>query len=213
MYVPPAFEATDADEIRRFIDVYDFATLVSAGATVPHVSHLPLWLRPAGDGFGTLVGHVARANPHREAFDGRTPALAIFHGPHAYVSPAWYAKGPAVPTWNYAVVHVHGTPRILSDDGEVAALLDALVERYEAGRRERWRPDLPDDFARAMRGAITAFELPIERVEAKFKLGQNRSPADRAGTLAGLEAEGRPAADALAAFLRARGDGEPPRKG
>ena len=202
MYVPPAFDVHDRETLLRFIDRYDFATLVSAGADGVEVAHVPLVLeRGEGEGWGTLVGHVAGNNPIRERFDGATPALAIFHGPHAYVSPAWYAKMPAVPTWNYAVVHAHGNPRVLEDDSRKAAMLDVMVERYEGGRPDRWRPDLPEEYARAMRRAIVAFELPVERVEAKFKLGQNRSPADREGTLAGLEASDD-ASRALAAFTR-----------
>lgn len=202
MYVPPAFAVHDREALFEFLEAHDFATLVSHGPEGLDVTHVPLLLRRAGE--GVLLGHVARANPHRHRFDGRTPALAIFHGPHAYVSPAWYVKGPAVPTWNYAIVHVHGTPSLIEDDAEKAALLAEQIERYEAGRADRWRPELPEDFAVAMRGAIEAFALPIERIEAKFKLGQNRSPADQAGTLAGLDAggaDGRALADLTRAFL------------
>jgi transcriptional regulator len=203
MYVPHAFEVSDREAVLRFIERHGFATLVTQGADGPEASHVPLLLeRAQAPRWGRLLGHVARANLQHERFDGATPVLAIFHGPHAYVSPAWYARHPAVPTWNYGVVHAYGRPRTIGDDVAVEALLGRLVEQYEAGRPGRWRPDLPEKFAAGMRRGIVAFALEIERVEAKFKLGQNRPPEDRAGALAGLEAAGDPASLALAAFTR-----------
>ncbi|HKJ24910.1 MAG TPA: FMN-binding negative transcriptional regulator [Myxococcota bacterium] len=203
MYVPHAFEVGDRETILRAIEAWGFATLVSHGARGLEATHVPLLLeRGRGDAVDRLVGHVARGNPQRDAFDGATPALAIFHGPHAYVSPAWYARGPAVPTWNYGAVHVHGRPRAVEDAAAVSTLLDRMIERYESARARPWVPALPDDFRRGMERGIVAFTMEVERIEAKFKLGQNRSADDRRGTLAGLEAEGDPASRALAAFTR-----------
>jgi transcriptional regulator len=135
--------------------------------------------------------------------DGSKGALAVFMGPHAYVSPTWYATGPAVPTWNYGVVHAHGKPRALEDAAFTRAALAELVARHEPGPGG-WSVDkLPRELEENLVKAIVAFEMPVERLEAKFKLGQNRSAADRAGTMAGLEASGTPEAAALAAFMRA----------
>jgi len=208
--VPEPFQARDRKALLQIVDEHPFATLVTAGAGDLDVSHVPL-LREGGlaggargdDGpQGRLVGHVARANPHWRRFDGDTPAAALFHGPHAYVSPSWYAADGAVPTWNYAVVHVHGRPRVLADDAEADAVLERLVERFEDGRRSPWRNRLSAERHRALRRAIVAFELPVERVEAKLKLGQNRPADDREGMLRGLDAEGHAAAAELAAFTR-----------
>jgi transcriptional regulator len=106
-------------------------------------------------------------------------SLAIFHGPHAYISPTWYIDQPAVPTWNYAVVHAYGHPRVIDDDARVTAMLDDLIDVYESGESTQWRAQLPDDFRAMMERGIVAFEMPITRVEGKFKLGQNRSREDQ----------------------------------
>jgi len=154
-------------------------------------------------GKAVLVGHVARANSHWRQFDGSAETLAIFHGPHAYVSPSWYATGPAVPTWNYSAVHVYGKPLAREDGDFTASVLRDLVARHEGTRAEPWRmEDLAADFYEKLAGAIVAFEMPIDRIEGKFKLGQNRSQDDRLGMLKGLDAEGSPDADALAEFIR-----------
>jgi len=201
MYIPKLFREDDRAAAFDLIDNYGFATLVSWPTSGPMVSHLPLILERAESGGERILGHVARANNHWQAFDGASPALAIFHGPHAYISPAWYATHPSVPTWNYAVVHIHGVPKVL-DEGATRAIIDQLVEKYEASRRGRWVPDLPTDFMATNLRTIVGFELPIARIEAKFKLGQNRELRDREGALAGLEAEDDPEGVALAAFAR-----------
>ena len=123
MYIPKSFQVTDPEVLAAFIRAHSFATLVSAVDGTPFATHLPLLLDQ-----GTLLGHVARANPHWQAFDGQREALAIFHGPHAYISPTWYATGPAVPTWNYAAVHVYGAPRLIEGEA-LAALVDRLPKK------------------------------------------------------------------------------------
>ena len=154
-------------------------------------------------GKAVLVGHVARANSHWRQFDGSAEALAIFHGPHAYVSPSWYATAPAVPTWNYCVVHVYGKPLAREEGDFTAAALRDLVARQEGARAKPWRiEDLAADLYDKLARAIVAFEMPIDRIEGQFKLGQNRSRDDRLGMLEGLDAERLPDADALAEFIR-----------
>ena len=154
-----------------------------------------------------LQGHVARANGHWREFDGRTEALAIFQGPHGYVSPTWYTTAPAVPTWNYAVVHIYGRPVAIEDRQTATGILEALVRKYESHRVRPYRTeDLAGNFYEQMLKRIVAFEMPIEKIESKFKLGQNRSREDREGTLKGLLGEGSPGAAALAAFMREHAD-------
>jgi transcriptional regulator len=220
MYLPTAFALEDPVEIEAFMRRHDFATMVGpAGARASGsiggdpepdggrrpamaASHLPLHLRSTSDGW-VLEGHLARANPHWQAMDGTEEFLVVFSGPHGYVSPTWYGTRPAVPTWNYAVIHAHGKPRVRPDDADFCRrVLGELVRRYEAGPGG-WRlEDQPDGFIDKLLPAIVGFEMSVERVEAKFKLGQNRSAEDRAATVAGLERVASPEAAALADLMR-----------
>lgn len=199
MYVPDVFRVSDREAVFDLIDAHPFATLVSVCEGETSVSHVPITLARADSGWGTLRGHVARANPHWRRFDGERESLVIFHGPHAYVSPSAYAAGPAVPTWNYAVVHAYGRAVAVGDRRRTAALLDELVSRHEPGGGPL---DVPEGFRRSLEKGIVAFELVVERLDAKFKLGQNRSAADRAGTVAMLEQQGGETASLLAAWTR-----------
>ena len=202
MYVPASFAVSDEKTLESFIERYDFATLTTSSATGLVASHIPIRLRRSA-GKAVLIGHVARANSQWKHFDGNADALAIFHGPHAYVSPTWYATSPAVPTWNYAAVHVYGKPRAREEGDFTAAALRDLVARHEGSRAKPWRTeDLAGDLFEKLTKGIVAFEMPIDRIEGKFKLGQNRSQDDRLGMLKGLDAEKSPDADALAAFIR-----------
>jgi len=211
MYIPAAFRVSEEATILSFIERYDFSTIVTSSASDGMVAtHLPVLVKRDGDRV-VLQGHVARANEHWRGFDGRTPALAIFHGPHGYVSPTWYATSPAVPTWNYAVVHLYGRPVVTEDRHAVSRILEALVKKYESRRPRPYRTgELTRAFYDEMVARIVAFEMPVEKIEAKFKLGQNRSREDREGAVNGLMAEGSPDAATLAAFMREHADLEPP---
>src|SRR5665213_3683133 len=205
MYIPEAFRVVDDAAIDAFIQRYDFATIVSAAPAGLTVTHAPVIIRREATGL-VLAGHVARGNAHWQAMDGTADCLAIFHGPHSYVSPAWYANSPAVPTWNYAVVHAHGKPRVRDDRSFIEAVVSDLTTRYESQRAEPWRlDDQPADFRDRMLAAVVGFEMPVLKIEAKFKLGQNRRPEDRAGTIAGLERDASPEGVALATFMRQHG--------
>jgi transcriptional regulator len=202
MYVPASFAVSDEKILESFIERYDFATLISSSSAGLVASHIPVMLRRSA-GTSVLIGHLARANSQWRQFDGHAEALAIFHGPHAYVSPSWYATSPAVPTWNYAAVHVYGKPRARGEGDFTAAALRDLVARHEGSRAKSWRTeDLAGDLYEKLAKAIVAFEMPIDRIEGNFKLGQNRSQEDRLGMLQGLDAEKSPDAEALAAFIR-----------
>jgi transcriptional regulator len=178
MYVPAAFRVEDTSSLYEVIEAYSFATLVSVTDDAPFATHVPLLFERRTDG-PALLGHVARANPHWRRFDGSRQALAIFHGPHAYISPSWYATHPAVPTWNYVAVHAYGAPRVRDDDTWVSHLLDRLVAKYESALPEPWSGELPVPFRQRMVRAVVGFEMPVERIEGKFKLGQNRPAADQ----------------------------------
>ncbi|MCC7274314.1 MAG: FMN-binding negative transcriptional regulator [Alphaproteobacteria bacterium] len=207
LYNPPHFRETDRAVLDDFIATAAFATLVTAGADGPIVSHLPMLLDAVPAPGGSLIGHVARANPQWRASDLDRPALAIFMGPQAYVSPSWYpskaAHGKVVPTWNYAAVHVTGRLSTFDEPDALRALVDRLTATHEATFASPWRTtDAPDDFIRAQLKAIVGVRLEIAGVEGKMKLSQNRTQEDRAGVVDGLERRHEPAAAALAAMMR-----------
>jgi transcriptional regulator len=197
MYIPKAFHVSDCSVLDEFITHNSFATLVSTVNGTLFATHLPLILDRTQSSLGVLLGHVARANPHWRAFDGQEEALAMFHGPHAYISPSSYTTSPAVPTWNYAVVHVYGVPHVVEDDVWLANLVDRLVALYEPGMPVPWPGVLPPDFKANLLKAIVGFTMEITRVEGKFKLGQNRPLGDQLGVVRQLEASVDPIAQAL----------------
>jgi transcriptional regulator len=204
MYIPKAFEESDRAVLDAFIDNNSFATLVSAVEGSLFATHLPLILDRAQALQGSLLGHVARANPHWRGFDGQREALVIFHGPHAYISPRWYATSPAVPTWNYAAVHVYGVPHVVEDHAWLSDLVDRLITIYEAGMPQPWPGVLPADFKANLLKAIVGFVLDITRVEGKFKLGQNRPLEDQLGVVRHLDASPDPVAQALGELTKKR---------
>jgi len=204
LYIPDAFAVTDRAAIERLIKEHPFATLITPAASEPWVSHIPL-LAAEGEkqGGGMLIGHFARSNPHWQ-HAGEAESVAIFHGPHAYVSPSWYEQpAQAVPTWNFTAIHVHGTLEIVDDSSKTRGVLDALIERFEGHRPAPWRLALPDRQRDAMIGAIVAFKLPIRRIDAKFKLSQNRSRNDRLRVIAALRDEGYSEATQTAVWMQA----------
>jgi transcriptional regulator len=202
LYTPRAFVPGDAEAATRLIREHPFATLITPGNPEPSISHLPLQYRAEGGAPGMLLGHMARANPHWQRF-GETASIAIFHGPHTYVSPSWYARpANAVPTWNYAVAHVHGRVELMRDADELRGLLDEMIERYEGGRSQPWQLQLEGRPLAAMLDAIVGFRLVIERIDAKLKLSQNRSVEDRDRVIAALGADGEKEALATADWMQ-----------
>ena len=199
LYIPAHFRVDDAEALLAFMQRHAFATIVSGSPDGLQVSHVPLMPERGPDGTLRLLGHVARANPHWRSLEAAAEVLAIFQGPHAYVSPGWYENHPAVPTWNYAVVHARGRVR-LTDEAELHALLLELSAKYEMRRDKPWRlGDQPAPFVHGMLENIVGFELAVERLEGKFKLSQNR-PAEIGRVIEGLERDGE---EELAALMRA----------
>jgi transcriptional regulator len=204
MYIPSPFRVEDTDVISAFMQQFDFAAFVThSDADGLVASHVPVLIRKAGASL-RIVGHLARANSHWRLMDGRSESMVIFQGPHAYVSPSWYAAAHgAVPTWNYAVVHAYGRPQAREDTAFVKEVVEELTTRHESRRDFPWSTDaLPTDSYERLLGAIVGFEMPITRFDAKFKLGQNRSAQDRAGAIAGLEREKSSGTADLADFMR-----------
>jgi transcriptional regulator len=168
------------------MEEFSFAMVVTGRPSV-QITNVPTILERAPDGWGKIWWHMAKANAQNEAM--REPVTVVFHGPHQFISPNWYETKNSVPTWNFAVVHVTGSPRRIDDDAAVAAGLRRLVMRNEGkyGGGGAWDFDrIPESQLKAMRGGVVAYEMAIERVEAKFKLGQEHSEQDREGVLKGL---------------------------
>lgn len=199
MYLPPLMAERDPDKIRQILGEFPFATLMSWQPTL-HITHVPLMADAGKGALKHVFGHMARANPHGAAMTTRPPAVAIFQGPHGYVSPTWYRSPGLVPTWNYVAVHVHGTLQRLDDPGEVESVVARQVAMFEGGDAQAWRP-APETLARKLEG-VTAFRLDVERVEAKLKLGQNRKLADRVAARVALGGAPRESDRELAAWMK-----------
>jgi transcriptional regulator len=200
IYIPPLFRVEERRALVDFVEANAFGTLVTSGPGGLDVSHIPFLVEAAPDGHVRLLGHLARANGQWKALEAAERVMAIFHGPHAYVSPTWYEHHPAVPTWNYAVVHAEGTVRAL-DDGGVRDVIARLSARYESGNQPPWRmQDLTPEFTASMVKAIGGFAIEVEKIEGKFKLSQNRPGNDAVRVADALEARGE---RELAALMRA----------
>lgn len=203
MYTPAHFAETDLSELHDAIEAYSFATLVSEQGGDLTASHLPLLLsRTAGDQ-GTLVGHMAKANRQWEQAAGQE-VLAIFSGPHAYISPTWYAEEKVVPTWNYVAVHAYGRLELVQDSGEKLAILRQTVSIYERNMPAPW--SIPDDGAFLMRlvDQIVAFKIPLGRLEGKWKLNQNHPLARRQRVIAALRSRQDEASRDIAGMMEER---------
>ena len=201
MYIPEHFKEHDADRIASLLRDYPFALLVTVRQGLPQVSHLPLLYETDASGRAWLYGHFARANPQWQDLEQGAEALAVFNGPHAYVSPGWYER-PGVPTWNYAAAHVRGHVELVEDKGELSRLVGRLTENFEAGPDEtRWQWSEHAERFDAMLGHIVGFRMAVEQVDAKFKLGQNRVEADRKNVCDRLSASADTEAQALAQMM------------
>lgn len=199
IYIPEHFAEHDVERLHALIHAEGFGTLVTAGEEGIQASHLPFTLDAARK---VLKCHFARGNPQWRALQPEAEVIAIFQGPHHYVSPAWYGQHPSVPTWNYAVVHVTGRPRRIDDPRQVEAMLRELVEVNESQAPRPWRMELPDDFRDRMIAGLVAFEIDIQRIEGKFKLSQNRPAGDRPRVIDALERAGSENARGVARLMR-----------
>ncbi|MCC7017689.1 MAG: FMN-binding negative transcriptional regulator [Rhodospirillales bacterium] len=205
MYLPRHFANADLGRLHDLIEERVFGLLVIFRDGAPDVAHIPFVLDRGEGSCGRLRGHFARANPIWRAFDGAAEALAVFAGPDTYVSPDWYVTPHQVPTWNYIAVHAAGRPRVMDDEAQVRRLLEDLSAHSEARLpgKKPWTVDkLPAEIYAGLTKGIVAFEMPIGRIEGKWKLNQNRAEADRRGVVAALEALIDPNARAIAAAMR-----------
>jgi transcriptional regulator len=211
VYVPAQFAEDRVPVMHDMIRRIRLGALVTFNADDLVASHLPMLIDPEPGPFGRLSGHLARANPQARALKPAMQALAIFTGPQAYITPAWYATkrltGKVVPTWNYVAIHAYGELRLIDDAAHTLAHVRRLTEAQETGRAEPWKvSDAPADFIAGMVKAIIGFELTIVRLEGKWKMSQNRPAEDRLGIVEGLAREGGPAD--VAAMVAALGASE-----
>lgn len=206
MYVPRQFEETRPEVLHRLIASHPFATLVTHAASELVVNHIPFLIDPGSGPYGTLRGHVAKANPVWRNLSDTVESIAVFQGPESYISPSWYpAKyqhGKVVPTWNYAIVHVHGFARAIDDTDWLLELVNELTDSHEASRPVPWKvSDAPADFIGQMLNAIVGIEIPITKIVGKWKVSQNRSKPDRLGVVAGLQSLANETSQAMAELV------------
>jgi transcriptional regulator len=205
MYIPKVNRVDNAAKVRAFIHAHGFAMLITHAQGIPWGSHLPVLLDEIEGHDGFLRSHMARANDQWQHFRPDQEVLCIFHGPHSYISPSWYTVKVAVPTWNYATVHVYGVPQINDDPAFVRKVVEDTTAKYEEKMEVPWSLHLPDEMVNGLLKAIVGFTIRITRVEAKFKLGQNRSKEDQAAMLKALAASEDPGSRTLAVFIQNHG--------
>jgi transcriptional regulator len=203
VYVPAHFNEDRVDVLHDLMQATGLATLVSMTADGLIASHAPLLLDPDPAPYGTLIGHLAKANPHARSADPGVQTLVIFQGPDGYITPSYYAAkrehGKVVPTWNYSAIHAYGTLEVFDDPDRLLAVVTRLTNRHESRRAAPWAvSDAPEDFVRGMLRGIVGIALPIVRLEGKVKMSQNRPAPDIAGVAEGLRQDGQ---DGLAAVV------------
>ena len=196
MYVPASFRVSEPERLRAFVERYPFAMLLGHDGELPVTTSVPVLWRPDGEQ-GSLVTHLAKANEHWRLCDGQRRSVIQFAGPHAYISPRWYATQPAVPTWNYATVQAIGRPLAVEDPDWLRGLLSDLMARFDP------EYDLPDELTERLLPAIVGVEMPVEAWHGKYKLSQNRTAEDQCGAIAGLLEGGETEALMMAEFMRA----------
>jgi transcriptional regulator len=209
MYQPPHFREERTEVQHALMRAHPLALLVTFGEGGLTANPVPLILHPERGEKGVLRGHLARANPQWRSFDPSVECLAVFQGVDAYITPSWYATkretGKVVPTWNYAVVQAYGRLTVIEDSGWLGEQVRSLTDRHEAARPAPWAvADAPENFVRAQLKGIVGIEIAINRIEAKWKVSQNRNEADRDGVTEGLLGEEDEAARAMASLVAER---------
>lgn len=192
LYIPKAHLVDDRAFLHDFMEEYAFVAVVTSAPTL-RITHIPTVLDRDRGRYGTIMGHISAQNPQKATFDGSHAAVLVFRGPHGYISPSWYAKQDSVvPTWNFGVVHASGRPRAITDNAKAYDLLATLIRRNERGVASTTYDFAaqPKEYVDRMMQGISPFEMEIEAIEGKFKLGQERSDGDRSGILAHMKGGG-----------------------
>src|SRR5215470_2098279 len=207
MYQPSAFREDRIEVQHALIRAHPLGLLITSGPAGLLANLFPFLVDADGSEKGTLRLHIARANPQWKELEAIEECLVVFQGPQDYVTPSWYATkretGKVVPTWNYVTVHAWGRPRVMNDDSWLRRQIEDLTNSRETQRTEPWLvSDAPDDFVAMQMRAIVGIEIPVSRIEGKWKMSQNRPEADRAGVIAGFREAGD---EAIAALVEERG--------
>lgn len=207
MYTPPAYAETDPARLQAFMHEWSFATLVTQGAAGLNATHLPFLFDADAGEHGTLITHLARGNVQYRDLQEGASALVIFQGPHAFISPSWYVNQVTFPTWNYTAVHAHGKPHLVEDAGGLHAVLLDTVARYDTPLAGEWDlAAMPEGMTASRMKAIVALRIPIDRLEGKMKLNQDKTVADRLRVIAALEQQGDAQSLAVAGLIRQQPD-------
>jgi transcriptional regulator len=205
VYIPEYFRVHNQEDAVAFMRANPFAILISTTDAGPFATHLPLFVRSAEEKI-VLRGHVAKANPHWRYLEQQPECLTIFHGPHSYISPSNYTAHESVHTWNYGAVHLYGDARIFSSPEALQGVLHDLIQTFEPAYASQWA-SLDESFRERMLKQIVGFEIVVTKMEAKFKLGQNRPREDQANMIASLEKAEDTAVSGLSRLMRAQGLG------
>lgn len=177
MYIPPSFNVTDLDRLHDFIEQNSFGILITHDHGAQFASHLPFLLDRQTAPNGTLIGHIARANPQWKQ-GNQAEVLVVFSGPHAYISPTWYEADLVVPTWNYIAVHAYGRLTWIEEPAKLRTIVESSVATYERTQPQPWKLTAPEDFVDKLLQQIVGFRIEITRLEGKWKLNQNH-PLER----------------------------------
>ncbi len=213
MYVPKQFEESSIAVLQSLIRAHPLGAWVTRHEDELLVNHVPFLIDAERGENGTLVAHVARANPVWQVFPTSLPSVVIFQGPEAYISPSWYASkhihGKVVPTWNYAVVHAHGLPSVIEDRNWLLRLLTRLTDEHESSQAHPWQvSDAPPAFINSLLDSIVGIEFPITRLVGKWKVSQNCPVNDRLGVIEGLQAKRNEASQAMADLVGRQMEGQ-----
>lgn len=206
MYTPSSYREDDPAVLHDLIRRYNFATLFTPESA--QVTHLPFLLETDRGPHGTLVSHMARANPHWKSLEGARESIVVFLGAHSYISPGWYDRQTDVPTWNYAAVHVRGAARLVTDEAKLRDMLEILVDVHETPVGCPWDKEHMEEAVERNLPGIVGFEIEIEKIEGKFKFNQGRSRADRERVVAALENADDTVQREVAGIMRKNLDGE-----
>lgn len=191
LYTPKAHRVEERAFLHDFMDEYPFVELVTASPTL-RITHIPVMLDRTAGAYGKICGHVARQNPQSQTLDGRHPGVIVFRGPDGYISPTWLADKNVVPTWNFAVVHATGRPRAITDKTSLHTMLAKLIAKFESDQAAGYDfAKLPDSYVSSLMGGLVGFEMEIESLEGKFKLGQEHSEGDKQSLLEHLRQAAR----------------------
>jgi transcriptional regulator len=189
MYIPHYYKEEDRSKLIAFMRINSFGILVSHGDKGLHGTHLPFVIEERGEDL-VLVTHLAKANPQWEEFGKGTELLAIFTGPHGYVSPSNYEKKESVPTWNYVAVHAYGKAVIITDHAAIVTILEKMIGSYEEAYRKQWE-ELSEEYRNKMIKGIVAFEVVVDRLEGKYKLSQNKTAHEQQNIIHSFEGQGQ----------------------